>query len=175
MRLLDELGLIERFTALPHSRLHEVAFPLDGDRSVVIADFRRLDAYPSRHPQATMARPTELIRESGRVQGVRYRTQDGTVGEIRADQRPSHQLAYIARKGMDLQLRASGAAVHRRRRAGHVAHRPSWSSGCNACCTGMVTPIIEGRHMGPPKPVLELVRRIPLTARTHDTSSVRLN
>jgi 2-polyprenyl-6-methoxyphenol hydroxylase-like FAD-dependent oxidoreductase len=107
LQLLDELGLGERFAKLPQSRLHEIAFPIDVDRSVVVADFRRLKVrYPyiamvpqwdllnllaeagQEEPSFTLrmrTEVTELIRESGRVQGVRYRTQDGTSGEIRAD------------------------------------------------------------------------------------------
>jgi 2-polyprenyl-6-methoxyphenol hydroxylase-like FAD-dependent oxidoreductase len=107
LQLLDELGLGERFAELPQSRLDEVAFPVDVDRSVVVADFRRLKVrypYIAMVPQwdllnlladAAQEEPTftlrmrtevtELIRESGRVQGVRYRTQDGATGEIRAD------------------------------------------------------------------------------------------
>jgi 2-polyprenyl-6-methoxyphenol hydroxylase-like FAD-dependent oxidoreductase len=106
LQLLDELGLGERLAKLPHSRLYEVAWPIDLDRTVTIADFRRLNV---RHPYIAMVpqwdllnllagagkeepsftlrmrtEVTELIRESGRVQGVRYRTQDGTSGEIRA-------------------------------------------------------------------------------------------
>jgi 2-polyprenyl-6-methoxyphenol hydroxylase-like FAD-dependent oxidoreductase len=107
LQLLDELGLGERFAKLPQSRLDEIAFPIDVDRSVVIADFRRLHV---RHPYIAMVpqwdllnllaeagkeepsftlrmrtEVTELIREAGRVQGVRYRAEDGTSGEIRAD------------------------------------------------------------------------------------------
>jgi 2-polyprenyl-6-methoxyphenol hydroxylase-like FAD-dependent oxidoreductase len=106
LQLLDELGLGERFAKLPQSRLNEVAFPIDVDRSVVVADFRRLKV---RHPYIAMVpqwdllnllaeaakeetsftlrmhtEVTELIRESERVQGVRYRTDDGATGEIRA-------------------------------------------------------------------------------------------
>jgi 2-polyprenyl-6-methoxyphenol hydroxylase-like FAD-dependent oxidoreductase len=107
LQLLGELGLSERFAKLPHSRLYEVAFPIDVDRSVVVADFRRLKVrYPyiamvpqwdllnllaeagQEEPSFTLRMRTEvtgLIRESGRVQGVRYRTEDGRSGEIRAD------------------------------------------------------------------------------------------
>ncbi len=105
-QLLDELGLGGRFAKLPHSRLYEIAWPADAGRTVVIADFRRLKV---RHPYVAMVpqwdllnllaeagkeepsftlrmctEVTGLIRESGRVQGARYRTQDGTSGEIRA-------------------------------------------------------------------------------------------
>ena len=105
-QLLDELGLGGRFAKLPHSRLVEIAWPVDAGRTVVFADFRRLRV---RHPYVAMVpqwdllnllaeagkeepsftlrmctEVTGLIRESGRVQGARYRTQDGTSGEIRA-------------------------------------------------------------------------------------------
>ena len=107
LQLLDELGLAEQFAALPQSRLREAAFPLGGGRSVVIADFRRLRVrypYVAMVPQwdllnllaeAGRAEPaftlrmrteaTALIREDGRVQGVRCRTADGATMEIRAD------------------------------------------------------------------------------------------
>jgi 2-polyprenyl-6-methoxyphenol hydroxylase-like FAD-dependent oxidoreductase len=107
LQLLDELGLGERFDALPHSELHELAFPLPGGRRVVIADLRRLKVahpYIAMVPQwdlltlladaaaeeptftlRTSAEATGLIREGGRVQGVRYRTEDGAAHELRAD------------------------------------------------------------------------------------------
>jgi 2-polyprenyl-6-methoxyphenol hydroxylase-like FAD-dependent oxidoreductase len=107
LQLLDELGLAERFAELPYSRLDEVVFPIDAERSVVVADFRRLHVrYPyiamvpqwdllnlladaaQEEPTFSLRMRTEmtgLIREAGRVRGVRYRTQDGTSGEIRAD------------------------------------------------------------------------------------------
>src|ERR1700751_3544473 len=47
MQLLDELGLGNRFAGLPQSRLAVVAWPVDVDRTVVFADFRRLKVrYP---------------------------------------------------------------------------------------------------------------------------------
>jgi 2-polyprenyl-6-methoxyphenol hydroxylase-like FAD-dependent oxidoreductase len=107
LQLLDELGLGERFADLPYSRLEEVAFPVDADQSVVIADFRRLHVrYPyiamvpqwdllnllaeaGRHEPSFSLRMrtemTDLIGESGRVRGVRYHAEDGTSGEIRAE------------------------------------------------------------------------------------------
>ncbi|MBF9132978.1 FAD-dependent oxidoreductase [Plantactinospora sp. S1510] len=106
LQLLDELGLGEQFGALPQSRLEEVAFPV-GEGQLVVADFRRLRTphpYVAMVPQwdllnllaeAGAAEPTftlrmraevtELIREAGRVQGVRYRGPDGDSREIRAD------------------------------------------------------------------------------------------
>ena len=107
LQLLDELGLGQRFAQLPQSRLSQISLPIDDDRNVVIADFRRLRVrypYIAMVPQwellnlladAGRAEPsfdlrmrtevTELIRKSGRVDGVRYRTPDGTSGEVRAD------------------------------------------------------------------------------------------
>jgi 2-polyprenyl-6-methoxyphenol hydroxylase-like FAD-dependent oxidoreductase len=106
LQLLDELGLGERFAALPQSHVAETAWPVDGGR-VLFADFSRLKA---RHPYIAMvpqwdllnllacagreepsftlrmrSEVTELINEAGRVQGVRYRTDDGFSGEIRAE------------------------------------------------------------------------------------------
>jgi len=333
LQLLDELGLGERFAELPHSRLYEVAFPIDVDRTVVVADFRRLKVrYPyvamvpqwdlldlladagKEEPSFTLrmrTEVTELIRESGRVHGVRYRTQDGTTGEIRADLtvacdgrwsiarreaqlRPKEyavpidawwfrlprapednpsaltpragkgrfalviprkdflQLAYIARKGTDPQLRSRGIESFRRDIAelmpdfkervdalesmddvkhldvrlnrlnrwhvdgllciGDAAHAmsPVGGVGINlavqdavAAATllaeplrrgtvtpkelaavrtrrlwptilvqalqrvmhrGLVMPIIEGRRMGPPRPILALLQRVPQTS-----------
>ncbi|WP_113703394.1 FAD-dependent oxidoreductase [Nonomuraea lactucae] len=107
MLLLDELGLGERFAALPQSRFHEAAFPGEGGSRVVVADFRRLKTphpYVAMVPQwdllnllaeAGRAEPcfhlrmdtevTDLVRDSGRVAGVRYRGADGTAGELRAE------------------------------------------------------------------------------------------
>jgi 2-polyprenyl-6-methoxyphenol hydroxylase-like FAD-dependent oxidoreductase len=107
LQLLDELGLAERFAELPYSTVEQVVFPVGGDQALVVADFRRLRVrypYVALVPQwdllnlladAARAEPsfalrmrteaTELIHESGRVQGVRYRTEDGTTGELRAD------------------------------------------------------------------------------------------
>jgi 2-polyprenyl-6-methoxyphenol hydroxylase-like FAD-dependent oxidoreductase len=107
LQLLDELGLGQRFAKLPHSRLDEVAIPVDVDRNVVVADFRRLHVrYPyvamvpqwdllnllaeaaREEPSFTLRMRTEvtgLVRPAGRVRGVRYRTGDGTTGEISAE------------------------------------------------------------------------------------------
>jgi 2-polyprenyl-6-methoxyphenol hydroxylase-like FAD-dependent oxidoreductase len=107
MQLLDELGLGERFAKLPQSRLREVAFPTGTDGSVVVGDLSRLKVrYPyiamvpqwdllnllaeagNEEPCFRLRMRTEvtgLVRESGRVHGVVYRTADGATGEIRAD------------------------------------------------------------------------------------------
>lgn len=104
LRLLDELGLGTRFDALPQSRLEQVAFPMGG-RSVTIADFRRLRTsrpYIAMVPQWDLldllsdsaheepgftlrmkTRATELLREDGRVVGVRHEGPDGA-GQTRA-------------------------------------------------------------------------------------------
>ncbi len=106
MRLLDELGLWERFAALPHSEVQKARFESDG-RSVTYVDFGRLRRQP--HPfvamvpqwdllnllaDAAQAEPsftlwmkteaTGLLREGGRVAGVRYQGPDGP-GELRAE------------------------------------------------------------------------------------------
>jgi 2-polyprenyl-6-methoxyphenol hydroxylase-like FAD-dependent oxidoreductase len=105
--LLDELGLGRRFAELPQSKLQELAFPLPEGRRIVIGDLRRLKvAHPyiamvpqwdllnllaeagAEEPTFTLrmrAEVTELIREGGRVHGVRYRTADGELHELRAD------------------------------------------------------------------------------------------
>ncbi|MGK5729846.1 FAD-dependent oxidoreductase [Streptomyces sp. URMC 124] len=106
LRLLDELGLGERFAELPFPKLEEMRMEIAGT-TVVAADFRRL---PGRHkyiamvpqwdfldllassaaaePSFTLRMCTEvtgLRKEGGRVTGVRYTTEDGTPGEIAAD------------------------------------------------------------------------------------------
>jgi 2-polyprenyl-6-methoxyphenol hydroxylase-like FAD-dependent oxidoreductase len=105
LRLLDELGLGRRFAELPHTRLRQVVWPA-GDGSVVLADLGRLrEPHPyiamvpqwdllsllaeaaGQEPSFTLRMRTEvtgLIRESGRVRGVRFRAPDGTPGELRA-------------------------------------------------------------------------------------------
>src|SRR3954469_14538656 len=59
LRLLDELGLGERFAALDQSRLDEVAFPVaDSDETLVIGDFRRL---PGRYRHIAMVPQWDLL------------------------------------------------------------------------------------------------------------------
>lgn len=106
LTLLDELGLGEKFAALPHSKLSEVTLPGRNGRDLVFADLSTLRVphpYVAMVPQwdlldllaeAGRAEPrfhlrmnTEvvgLVREHDRVGGVRYRTADGRTGEIRA-------------------------------------------------------------------------------------------
>ncbi|WP_222263214.1 FAD-dependent oxidoreductase [Modestobacter marinus] len=107
LQLLDELGLADEFSKLPYSKLEQVVFPVGGDRNVTVADFRRLRV---RYPYIAMVpqwdllnllaeagreeasftlrmqtEVTDLIREGDHVRGVRYRTEDGGTGEIRAE------------------------------------------------------------------------------------------
>jgi 2-polyprenyl-6-methoxyphenol hydroxylase-like FAD-dependent oxidoreductase len=106
MRLLDELGLWERFAALPFSEVRKATFESNG-RSVTYVDFERLHHQP--HPyvamvpqwdllnllaEAAQAEPTFTLRmqtevtgllwDSGRVAGVGYQGSEGP-GELRAD------------------------------------------------------------------------------------------
>lgn len=105
LRLLDELGLGERFAALPFSKLRRGTFE-SGGRSVTYLDFERL-RQPHRYiamvpqwdllnllaetaraePCFTLRMSTEvtgLLRDGDRVTGVRYEADDGP-GELRAD------------------------------------------------------------------------------------------
>ncbi|WP_158016838.1 FAD-dependent oxidoreductase [Mycobacterium basiliense] len=105
MRLLDELGLWERFQRLPYTEVHSATFEKDG-RSVTYVDFDRLN---QPHPfiamvpqwdllnllaEAAQAEPTfslrmntevtGLLRDGDRVIGVTYRGPDGP-GELTAE------------------------------------------------------------------------------------------
>jgi 2-polyprenyl-6-methoxyphenol hydroxylase-like FAD-dependent oxidoreductase len=105
MRLLDELGLWERFAALHHSEVRSAKLDVNG-RSVTYIDFDRLrqpHPYIAMVPQwdllnllaeAAKAEPsftlrmkaevTGLLREGGKVTGVRYQGPEGP-GDLRAD------------------------------------------------------------------------------------------
>ncbi|MEU3351130.1 FAD-dependent oxidoreductase [Streptomyces sp. NPDC037389] len=106
LRLLDELGLGERFARLPARRLDTVRMHI-GDTVVPLSDLRRIPG-PHKHiamvPQwdfldllasAAAEEPsftlrmrtavTGLLTEGGRVTGVRYEDADGATGEITAD------------------------------------------------------------------------------------------
>lgn len=105
MRLLDELGLGERFAALPQSEIRRGTLEARG-RSVTYVDFGRLrqphpfiamvpqwdllnllaDAARA-EPSFTLRMNTEvtgLLRDGGAITGVRYRGADGP-GELRAE------------------------------------------------------------------------------------------
>jgi 2-polyprenyl-6-methoxyphenol hydroxylase-like FAD-dependent oxidoreductase len=106
MRLLDELGLFEKFDHLPQSHVEKGQFDVGG-RLVTLVDFGRLRSQP--HPYVAMvpqwdlldliadagrAEPsftlrmrheaTGLLRDGHTVTGVRYESPDGP-GELRAD------------------------------------------------------------------------------------------
>ncbi len=107
LTLLDELGLGEKFDALPHSEMRSAGFPQENGELMKLADFTRLKVahpYVAMVPQwdfldllAESARKeptfvqrmetecTGLVREQGRVAGVTYRTAAGETGEIHAD------------------------------------------------------------------------------------------
>ncbi|NKQ56193.1 FAD-dependent oxidoreductase [Amycolatopsis sp. K13G38] len=195
LTLLDEMGLGEKFAALPQSRLNEVSIQGEDGTRLRVADFRTLKtAHPyvamvpqwdllnlladagRDEPRFHLRMNTEvigLLQDGGRVRGVRYRTAQGELGAIEADltvgcdgrwsvvrqlaglqprefpvpmdtwwfripregeERPvlmpgmrnGHfaivipregyfQIAYIARKGLDAQLRAEGIEAFRDR------------------------------------------------------------
>ncbi|MFW5418570.1 FAD-dependent oxidoreductase [Nocardiopsis sp. CNT-189] len=129
LRLLDELGLGERFAALPQSRIDEAAFRDAAGRRVVFADFKRLRIpfpYIAMVPQWDLldllaraaceepsftlrmdAEATGLIREGGAVAGVRYRDRrGGGEHELRAD-------LTVAADGRNSVLRKAAGLVPR--------------------------------------------------------------
>lgn len=108
LRLLDDLGLGERFAELPQTRVDEIAFPEEGGGRLVLGDLKRLRGR-YRHiamvpqwdlldllaeagadePNLTLrmnAEVTGLIRHGATVTGVRYRDRErGEETELRAD------------------------------------------------------------------------------------------
>jgi len=104
LEILDELGLIERLLALPHTKMHTLTAQTE-DGPFVMADFRRLHTrYPyvllipqveflqfitteaARYPAFRLvlgARVEALVEDAGCVRGVRYRSNDGW-HEVRA-------------------------------------------------------------------------------------------
>jgi 2-polyprenyl-6-methoxyphenol hydroxylase-like FAD-dependent oxidoreductase len=125
--LLDELGLADRFGAMPHSKLYDFQLPV-GDHTILLADFRHLPQ-PYDHiamaPQwdllslltgAANAEPGFALRmntevlgpvfDSGRVVGARVRDADGTEFQIAAD-------LTVACDGRDSAVRA-GAGLRPR-------------------------------------------------------------
>ncbi|WP_258347641.1 FAD-dependent oxidoreductase [Saccharopolyspora gregorii] len=108
LQLMDDLGLAERFAALPQRKVETVRLPVGEDGELVtIGDFRLLPikynhialvpqwdlldllAEEAKQEDGFALRMrtevTGLIREGGRVNGVHYRAADGTTGELRAD------------------------------------------------------------------------------------------
>ncbi|MBT2504042.1 FAD-dependent oxidoreductase [Curtobacterium sp. ISL-83] len=134
IRLLDELGLGERFRALPQSRLDDFSLPMPDGSRLLLGDFSRLRPpydYVAMVPQwdlldllvtAAKAEPsfsismgleaTDVIVENGVVSGVHLRPYrrggDGddvaAVEELRAD-------VVIACDGRDSVLRAAAGLV----------------------------------------------------------------
>ncbi|MCC2316046.1 FAD-dependent oxidoreductase [Cellulomonas xiejunii] len=107
LQALDDLGLIDRFLALPHSRVEAIRLPdPSGGAPVPVVDFTRLRVpYPyiamapqwdlldliadaaDAEPGFTLLREhevTDVVRTGDRVTGVRYRTPHGE-GTLRAD------------------------------------------------------------------------------------------
>lgn len=104
LALLDELGLWDRFAAMPQSRVEQGALNIDG-QPVTLVDFRRLrqpHPYIAMVPQwdllnllaeAAQSEPsftlrlehevTGLLRDGDRITGVRYRSPNGA-GELTA-------------------------------------------------------------------------------------------
>ncbi|MEO3796705.1 FAD-dependent oxidoreductase [Nonomuraea sp. B10E15] len=107
VRLMDELGLGEAFRAIPQSKLGNLGMPAPDGSRIELGDFDALPApynyvamipqwefldflvaAAGREPTFTMKMNTEVtgvLREDGRVAGVRTRDRDGVMGEIRAD------------------------------------------------------------------------------------------
>jgi 2-polyprenyl-6-methoxyphenol hydroxylase-like FAD-dependent oxidoreductase len=105
LRLLDELGLADEFLALPHQKVTRLGVTTD-DGTYVLADFGRVPgAFPflafvpqwdfldfladqaRRYPNFQLrmrADAVGLLREDGRVTGVRYRTPGDGEHEVRA-------------------------------------------------------------------------------------------
>ncbi|GAB3907394.1 FAD-dependent oxidoreductase [Kibdelosporangium lantanae] len=106
IRLIDELGLGREFRKLPQSRLEVVGLPTPSGMQV-IGDLKRLrppynyiamvpqwdfldllaDA-GKQEPTFSLRMNTEVtgvLRDGGKVTGVRYRTADGDQGELHAD------------------------------------------------------------------------------------------
>ena len=126
IRLLDELGLGPAFRALPQSRLQNLELPQPDGLAVTLGDFRRLPP-PYDHvamvPQwdlltlladAARAEPSfalrmstaavDLLREGGRVTGVRTRTRDGVEEDLHAD-------LVVAADGRSSVLRSAAGLV----------------------------------------------------------------
>jgi 2-polyprenyl-6-methoxyphenol hydroxylase-like FAD-dependent oxidoreductase len=105
LTLLDELGLGERFSEIPHSIVQRLSVPLRSGTSLVVdlgllpGPHKHIAMVPQwdllalladagrREPSFTLRMGVEvtgLLRERGRVVGVRYRDADGPDGELRA-------------------------------------------------------------------------------------------
>jgi 2-polyprenyl-6-methoxyphenol hydroxylase-like FAD-dependent oxidoreductase len=106
LTLLDELGLGEKFAKIPHRLAEQIQVQFDSGL-LPVGDFRRIPG-PHKHlafvpqwdfldmladagraePTFTLRMHTEatgLLTEGGTVTGVRYRSADGSRGQLRAD------------------------------------------------------------------------------------------
>lgn len=127
LRLLDEMGLVDAFLALPHQEVPRLAVMTD-DGTFPAVDLTRL---PGRFPYVALvpqwdlldlladaarqeptftlrmhAEAVGLLREDGAVTGVRYRTPDGGLHEVRAG-------LVVAADGRRSRLRAEAGIVPR--------------------------------------------------------------
>ncbi|QLH26307.1 FAD-dependent oxidoreductase [Streptomyces sp. Rer75] len=107
LALLEDLGLAERFAALPQRHVHSVQLPIGADGELfTVGDLSALPGpynYVAMVPQWDLlnlladeagkepsfrlrmnTEATSFIEERGRITGVRYRTADGDSGELRA-------------------------------------------------------------------------------------------
>lgn len=104
LRILDELGLGEAFAALPHRMIEQVSAtigdsPLHVDLRLLPGPHKHIALVPqwdflellasaaAAEPNFRLLRSTEVlapVRSGGKVVGVRYRTADGGVREMRA-------------------------------------------------------------------------------------------
>jgi len=119
LRLLDELGMAAEFLELPHQEVRKLGVTTD-DGTYVLADFGRLPGrfpflafvpqwdlldfladrarrYPNFHLKMN-AEVLGVLREEGRVTGIRYRTPGDGEQELRA-------LVTVAADGRDSRLR----------------------------------------------------------------------
>lgn len=106
LEIMNELGLLDRFLALPHQKVPQLSAQF-GNTSMKIADFSHLPVREkyialmpqwdflnflaeeaARFPSFRLHMNTEatgLVTEAGNVVGVRTRTAEGEAGEVRAD------------------------------------------------------------------------------------------
>lgn len=107
LRLIDELGLWDKFAELPQSRIDRLTFDAAPGHPVTLVDFERLrQPHPyiamvpqwdllnllaeagEAEPSFTLRMNTEvtgLLWDGGRVSGVRYHSADDGPGELRAE------------------------------------------------------------------------------------------
>ena len=131
--LLDELGLGARFAALPQSRVTEVVLPDRAGGFERIGDFGALARFGVRHPYLTIvpqwdlltlladaarAEPafrlrmgtevTSVVKEHGRVVGVRYRAQGGSDALAHSESRGDSPTPRDGRHPRSFTRRVSG-------------------------------------------------------------------